>query len=400
MNKFFLNLGRQPLANNFLTKFSPKQSKYNLKLYFNTKTKMVSISKRIPSSVMFNSKYPYRSSMSLTMQSSFKKLSDEIKKRFNPTLLLEIGSNDGALIKNFDKNKVIGVEPCKNLAKITKKIDYKTFDKYWDFKLAKKIKREFKSIDVIYSANTITHISNLDNVFKSISHILDENGVVIIEDPSLLHCLNKNSYDQFYNEHIYLFSALSVRNLLSKFGLEIFDIKNLKTHGGSLRYYIKRKKNKKIKISINLKKQINRELKAGLGNFLTYKNFSNRVTKSKQKILKILNNIKERNKKVLGYGATAKAVTVLNYCDINSDLIQNFTDTTPEKINKFLPGKNIKIMKYKKNILNDYDYAFLGAWNFKDEIFKKEISFIKRGGKFITHVPFPKIIKIKKNIKL
>lgn len=395
MNKFFLNLGEQPLANNFLTKFSSKQPTYNLKLYFNTKTKMVSISKRIPSSIMFNSKYPYRSSMSITMQTSFKKLSDEIKKRFNPTLLLEIGSNDGALIKNFDKNKVIGVEPCKNLAKITKKNDYNTFDKYWDFKLAKKIKREFKSVDVIYSANTITHISNLDNVFKSICHILAENGVVIIEDPSLLQCLKKNSYDQFYNEHIYLFSALSVRNLLSKFGLEIFDIKKLKTHGGSLRYYIKRKKNKKIKIRINLKKQINRELKAGLGNFLTYKNFSNRVTKSKQRILKILNNIKKRSKKVLGYGATAKAVTVLNYCNINSDLIQNFTDTTPEKINRYMPGKNIKILQYKKNLLKNFDYVFLGAWNFKKEIINKESKFIKKGLKFITHIPTPKILKLK-----
>ena len=149
MNKFFLDLGVQPLANNFLKKYSAKQPKYNLKLYFNTKSKMVSISKRIPSSVMFNSKYPYRSSMSSTMRTSFKKLSDEIKKRFNPTLLLEIGSNDGALIKNFDKKKVIGVEPCKNLAKITKKMNYKTFDKYWDFQLATKIKREFNSVNVI-----------------------------------------------------------------------------------------------------------------------------------------------------------------------------------------------------------------------------------------------------------
>jgi methylation protein EvaC len=206
--------------------------------------------------------------------------------------------------------------------------------------------------------------------------------------------LNKNSYDQFYNEHIYLFSALSVRNLLSKFGLEIFDIKNLKTHGGSLRFYIKRKKNKKIKISINIKKQINRELKAGLDNFLTYKNFSNRVTKSKQKILKILNNIKKRNKKVLGYGATAKAVTVLNYCDIGSDLIQNFTDTTPEKINRYMPGKNIKILQYKKDLLKNFDYVFLGAWNFKKEIINKESKFIKNGLKFITHIPTPKILKL------
>jgi hypothetical protein len=166
MNKFFLNLGKQPLANNFLTKFSAKQPTYNLKLYFNTKTKMVSISKRIPSSIMFNSKYPYRSSMSSTMRYSFKKLSDEIKKRFNPNILLEIGSNDGALITHFDKKKIIGIEPCKNLAKITKKKKYLTYDDYWDLKLASKIKKKFQNVDLIYSANTITHISNLNDFFK------------------------------------------------------------------------------------------------------------------------------------------------------------------------------------------------------------------------------------------
>ena len=121
MNKFFLNLGTQPLANNFLTKYNSKQIKYNLKLYFNTKTKLVSISKRIPSKQMFNNKYPYKSSMSMTMRKSFKSLASKIIKRFNPNLLLEIGSNDGTLIQDFKKNNVIGVEPCKNLAKITKK---------------------------------------------------------------------------------------------------------------------------------------------------------------------------------------------------------------------------------------------------------------------------------------
>ena len=394
MNKKFLDLGFQPLANEYLKRYSSKQIKYKLEIYFDTKTKMVSISKRIPSPKMFNSKYPYRSSMSQTMRTSFKNLSVEIKKKFKPNKLLEIGSNDGALIKNFDKKKVIGIEPCKNLAKITKKMNYHTFDNYWDFKLAKKIKKRFKTVDVIYSANTITHISNLDDVFRSICHILSDKGIVIIEDPSLLECLKKNSYDQFYNEHIYLFSAISVKNLLAKFDLEIFDIKNLKTHGGSLRYYIKRKINKDIKINKNVKKQIYKELKAGLGNFKTYKSFSNRVIKSKQKILKILNNIKKRNKKVLGYGATAKAVTVLNYCNINNDLIKNFTDTTPEKINNYIPGKNIKILKYKKDILKNFDYVFLGAWNFKKEIINKEFKFLKKGVKFITHVPMPKILKL------
>ena len=185
---------------------------------------------------MFNNKYPYKSSMSVTMKTSFKRLSKIIKKRFNPNLLLEIGSNDGALLKNFNKKKVIGIEPCLNLAKITKKKGFKTYSLYWNRKTAKYINRKHNNIDLIYSANTLTHISNLDDVFKSIKNVLSKNGVLIIEDPSLLECLKKNSYDQFYNEHIYVFSTIALRNILKKFSLEIFDIENLKTHGGSLRY--------------------------------------------------------------------------------------------------------------------------------------------------------------------
>ena len=392
MNKFFLDLGVQPLANNFLKKYSAKQPKYNLKLYFNTKSKMVSISKRIPSSTMFNSKYPYRSSMSSTMRTSFRQLSNEIKKKFNPKLLLEIGSNDGALLTHFNKDKAIGVEPCKNLAKITKAKRYYTYDDYWDFKLSSKIKKKFKEVDLIYSANTLTHINNLNDVFKSINLILSEDGVLIVEDPSLLECIKNNAYDQFYNEHIYVFSTIALKNLLKKFNLEIFDVKNLPTHGGSLRYFIKKRSNKKYNVKLSVKKQIDKEIKNGLDKFITYKDFATKSTKSKKLFLEILKKIKKDNKKIIGYGATAKAVTVLNYCNIDHDLIKNFTDTTPEKINTFLPGKNIKILGYKKDILKKYDYAFLGAWNFKKEIFKKEKTYINNGGKFITHVPFPRII--------
>ena len=392
MNKFFLDLGVQPLANNFLKKYSAKQPKYNLKLYFNTKSKMVSISKRIPSSVMFNSKYPYRSSMSSTMRTSFRQLSNEIKKKFNPKLLLEIGSNDGALLTHFNKDKAIGVEPCKNLAKITKAKRYYTYDDYWNLELSSKIKKKFKEVDLIYSANTLTHINNLNDVFKSINLILSEDGVLIVEDPSLLECIKNNAYDQFYNEHIYVFSAIALKNLLKKFNLEIFDVKDLPTHGGSLRYFIKKRNNKKYYVKPSVKKQIDKEIKNGLEKFKTYKDFAIKSIKSKKLFIKILNKIRNNNKKIIGYGATAKAVTVLNYCNIDYDLIKNFTDTTPEKVNTFLPGKNIKILGYKKDILKNYDYAFLGAWNFKKEIFKKEKTYINNGGKFITHVPFPRII--------
>ena len=392
MNKFFLDLGKQPLANNFLFKYKTNQPKYNLKLFFNTKTKLVSISKRIPSKVMFNNQYPYKSSMSFTMRNSFKKLALEIKKNFKPKLLLEIGSNDGALIKNFNKKKVIGVEPCSNLAKITKKLGYITYSKYWNNTTARLLKKKYKKIDLIYSANTLTHISNLTEVFNSINSVLTKNGILIIEDPSLLECFKKNSYDQFYNEHIYVFSAIALKNILEKFNFQIFDIKNLKTHGGSLRYYIKRKHNKKIKIKKSVNIQFKKEISFGLSNFSTYKNFATRIISSKNKLINLLNYYKNKKKIIIGYGATAKATTVLNYCNITNKLIKYFVDTTPEKQNKYMPGTRIKILKYNQKNIIASDVIFLGAWNFKEEIFYKEKKFFKKGGRFLTHIPSPRII--------
>ena len=392
----FLDLGLQPLANKYLNKHKKlsvtKDELYQLNVCFDSKTKIVSISKKIPVQKMFNNSYPYKSSMSITMLNSFKKLSLNIKKKFNPKLFLEIGSNDGALIQNFNVNNVICVEPCSNLARITRKKGYLTYDNYWNQALAKKIKKKFNTIDVIYAANTITHIADLNDVFKSITELLSKNGILIIEDPSLLECIKQISYDQFYNEHIYVFSALAVRNLVKKFGLELFDIEKLQTHGGSLRYYIKRVDNKKLKIKKSVSIQIKKEINFGLSKISTYKKFGEKTIESRRKLISLLKNIKLNNKKIIGYGATAKATTILNYCNIDEKIIDYFVDTTPDKVNKYMPGKKILIRKYSLNLIKKVDFIFLGAWNFKKEIFKKEKKFIRNGGKFITHVPLPKIL--------
>jgi SAM-dependent methyltransferase len=394
--KKFLDLGMQPLANKYLVKinaqYKKKEQFYHLEIGFNSKTKLVSIINKVPSQKMFDNKYPYRSSMSLTMRNSFKKLSKKIIKVFKPNLILEIGSNDGSLVKNFDKKKVICVEPCKNLAILTNKKGYKTYSDYWNFKLAKKIKSENDKVDLIYSANTLSHIPNLDSVFKSICHVMTDDGILIIEDPSLLECLKKVAYDQFYNEHIYVFSLLGIKKLINKYDLEVFNIEKLNTHGGSIRYFIKRKSNLKIKINKNVKKQFKCELNFKMDKLSTYIKFKNKVEKSKKKLNSIFQKIKKQNKKIIGYGSTAKSVTVLNYCNIDKNIIDYFVDTTPDKTNKYMPGTHIYIKKYNKKFLKNVDYIFLGAWNFKNEIFKKEKNYLKRGGKFISHVPKPRII--------
>ena len=185
---------------------------------------------------------------------------------------------------------------------------------------------------------------------------------------------------------------LAISTFVKKYKLEVFDIERLSTHGGSLRYYIKRYKNKKFKVNKNVRDQLKTEIKFGLNKYKTYLKFANNVKNSKKKLREIFNKIKQNNKTIIGYGSTAKACTILAYCKIESGTLDYFLDTTPSKVGKYMPGSHIYIKKYTKPLTDEVDYVFLGAWNFKKEIFKKEKKYIKGGGKFITHIPFPQII--------
>ena len=330
--------------------------------------------------------------MSKTMQLSNYTFSNYVKKKFSPKQILEIGSNDGIFLKNFNNILRIGVEPCKNLALITNKLGIKTYANFWNKNLARKIINKHNTFEFIYSANTISHIHNLKETLSAIEISLSDNGIFVIEDPSLLDVLKKISYDQFYDEHAYVFSVLGISNLLLETELEIFDVEKISTHGGSQRIYIKKKRNK-----LNISKRVNNAIKSevdfGMNKYETYKNFANKVELSRKNLTKIFEQLKKEKKKIIGYGATYKSATVLNYCGINKDYIDYFIDTTITKQGKYTPGTHIPIIKPPTNGLDkSINYAFLGAWNFKKEIFNKEKKFIKSGGKFITHVPIPKII--------
>ena len=390
MNKVFLNLGRQPLANSFLKDVGKNTLRneffYNLKICFNTKNCLVSIAKPVNPRKQYTDKYAHRASESKTMRSAFKEIAKKLFKRFRPKKIMEIGSNDGVFLKNFNKKFVVAVEPCKNLARLTKRL-FKTYDEFWNLKLSNKlIKQKKGEIDLIFSANTISHIPNLEETFKGIYNILSKNGVLVIEDPSLLKVLQNNSYDQFYDEHVYVFSSISINNIILKYGLRLFDVEHLSTHGGSNRYYICKMEGKDKKSS-RLKKALKKEISYGLHKVESYLKFSKRVKLSKKNLFNLINKLKKKNKKIISYGATYKSTTVFNYCNLNSKLIDYVTDTTLNKQGKFTPGTHIKIVSPEYGMNDTVDYAFLGAWNFKKEIFKKEKNFFKRGGKFITHVP-------------
>ena len=297
MKKKFLNLGMHPIANSFLKKGKKNNFKseffYNLSVGFNEKNYLVSLMRPVNPKKQYTDTYAHRASESKTMRLAFNSVAKKLQKRFRPNLSMEIGSNDGVFIRNFSKKKIIAVEPCKNLAQITKKNKFKTYPDFWNKKLSKKILKENGKVDLIFSANTISHIPNLKETFDAISMILTERGTMIIEDPYLPIVIKSNSYDQFYDEHVYVFSALAIRNIVKQSNLRLFDIEPSDTHGGSMKYFICKKNNKK-KNTKRLTKYLSKEINLGLHKFYTYKKFAQRVQKSKKDLLNLLKNLKKK----------------------------------------------------------------------------------------------------------
>jgi len=389
MKKEFLDLGRQPITNKFLSKEEFKDEFfYDLKVVFDEETKLVSMRDFVKPDMMFNDNYKYNTSLSTPMVNHFKETAIMLDERFKPVNVMEIGSNDGPFIRQFDPTTAVCVEPCGNFADITYDMGYETYANFWNKELSQKIKLEHGNMDLIYSANCICHIHDLDDCFSAVANLLSDKGVFVFEDPSLLRMLERGSYDQIYDEHAHVFSVTALDNILRKNGLTIFDVDNLSVHGGSNRIYAKKSNipsDNLVKESV--RNNLMEEESFGVSNFETYEIFAKRVEYSKDHLLRCLGNLRHNGKKIVSIGATSKSSTIFNYCGIDSSLIDCVTDTTPEKQGLFTPGSHIPVVSRDSVNLNDYDYAFLGAWNFKEVIANKEREFVENGGQFITHVP-------------
>ena len=386
MKKEFLDLGRQPITNKFLSEDEFEgEFFYDLKVVFDEETKLVSIQEFVPPEMMFNEEYAYTTSLSTPMVNHFKETAEMLKMKFKPKKVLEIGSNDGPFICNFPKEDSICVEPCDNFARVTADMGYITSTEFWTTELSDKIKDSNGYVDLIYSANCVCHIQDLDDAFKAVKNLLTPGGIFVFEDPSLLRMLERGSYDQIYDEHAHIFSVIALDNLLRRNGLKIFSVDNLSVHGGSNRIYASHIDSGLAGDSV--RQNINEEMVFGLDQFETYEIFADRVKTSKKVLNRKLSNLTKNGKRIVSIGATSKSSTVFNYCGIDSSLIECVTDTTPAKQGLFTPGSHIPVVSRDSVNLNDYDYAFLGAWNFKEVIANKESEFVKSGGKFITHVP-------------
>ena len=374
-----------PLANNLLNEISFNEKKYPIKIGYFEETGLVQLYDNAPAETMFNESYVYDSSKSMTMVNHFTDIAVKLKNRFKPKSVLEIGANSGIFIQNFEDKNRIAVEPCKNFSDHLNDKGIITICEFWDFSLSNKLKNNYGEMDLIFSANTISHIQELDLCFKGIENILSENGVFILESPSLKSILKNNIIDQFYHEHHSFFSLYSITNLLKDYNLEVFDVEEIDVHGGSLRFYISKKRQKINRESIQ--NILSQELEIGIGNYDILKSSFTRMIDNLYALKKMLQKLKKDGFKIIGYGATAKLSLILNIANIGNDLVDYVLDTTPYKFNKYIPGVNIKVKEYDIELVLESDYILLGAWNYKQEILNKEKTFIKKGGKFITHIP-------------
>ena len=314
------------------------------------------------------SNYLYTSSTSSSFRNHFieaaKNYIKKLKLKPKKSYIIDIGSNDGVALKPFKDlgyKKILGVEPAKNLAKLANKNKIKTFNGFFEAKNIKKIK---KNANLILASNVFAHSDNLKEMAECMLKLLSKTGTIIIEVQYLLDTLKDLTFDNIYHEHYNYWSLTSLVNFFKQFESTIFNVERIKTHGGSIRIYIK--KGKKIKIENSVKKLLKEEENFGIKQFKTYQEFGEKIKNLKENVLKNINNLKEKNKKIIGFGAPAKATTALNYFGISRQ-IEFIVEDNKLKHNKFIPGVKIPI-KDKKNIKEKNALILVLAWNFYKEI--------------------------------
>jgi methylation protein EvaC len=390
--KFIMSFGEMPMANKFLeTKNFKNEKFYDMSVGFDENLSLFQLMQSPDPEEMFDENYAFFSGTSKYMVSHFKNFSNQIKERLKniseKKKVIEIGCNDGIMLQNFS-NKLeydyLGIEPSKNVYAVAKEKNLSVINDFFTYELALNLTNYQKKTDVIYAANVICHIPDLNNLFNGIEELLNKKGVFIFEEPYLGDVIRLTSYDQIYDEHVYLFSLLSVGKISKLFDLEIIDAYPQITHGGSMRYVIGRKGEHNI--SDNFKKLLSKEFEQGLDNFDTYLRFKDDCESSKKRLIKILNSFAEQDKKISGYAATSKSTTILNYCKIGKDIINCIYDTTPIKIDKFSPGMHIPIKHHKNFNIENTNVSLLFGWNHKKEIFEKEKNYSRNGGIWLSHI--------------
>ncbi len=384
-----LSLGFLPGVNQMQKVGSYKNFEYFFptNLVFSPSSKLFQIDNIVDKKILFPKSYPYTSSTTKILRENFKDLYFETNSLVNlekKDLVVDIGSNDGNLLKRFKDCKILGVTPEKIGHKAIKE-GVPTIINYFDKKVVNKIIKTVGKAKVITATNVFAHIDKIDELIKNILKLMKPEGVFVSESHYFLSLVETLQYDTIYHEHLRYYTVTSLKNIFNKYGLKIIKVKNIKTHGGSIRVYATKNKNFKVHKSVQI--ALKKEKK-----YLSKKNlnlFKSRVLKSKIDLLEIIKKIKSKNLNIYAVGAPSRATTLVNYVGINEDMVDYICEIKgSHKIGHYLPGTKIPIMPEEIIFKKKPQYLLLLSWHISKELIKNLKS---KGykGKFI--IPLPKI---------
>jgi hypothetical protein len=378
-------LGELPLANGLLAQKQVNEPYYNLEVLLCESCGLAQLKDLIDPKLLF-SNYVYFSSNSEGMLHSAATLVASIQPTLAAdALVIEIASNDGYLLKNYQNVKILGIDPAENIATMANNAGIPTLCAFFSQELAATLVSQGKMADVIHANNVMAHVPDINGFVRGIQLLLKKTGKAIIEVPHLLDLFQKLEFDTIYHEHVYYFGLKPLMSLFERHKLEIFDVEKISIHGGTLRLFVGQVGQNVI--SPNIEIIMNQEITANLYDKNSYQKFMLQLAFLKQTIISLLQSLKTQGKKIAAYGASAKGTTLLNYFGINNVFLDFVVDRSVEKCGKLTPGTQLSICS--PDALEQVDYALLLAWNFADEIIRQQQKFIGKGGRFI--IPLPKV---------
>ncbi len=389
----FLDLWMSPLANSNLTEsqLNAVEMFFPLHVYVCHACLLVQLEECSSPDRIF-SDYDYFSSYSDSWLGHAQKYSEQVIKRFGlneSSQVIEIASNDGYLLRNFCGQgiPVLGIEPALNVAEVAREKGFATIVEFFGEKLACELTGKGTQADLLIGNNVLAHVPALNDFVRGLKVLLKPQGVITMEFPHLMRLMAENQFDTIYHEHFSYFSFCTVQKIFAKHGLNVFDVEELSTHGGSLRIYCCHEEDSTKSIQPRVLELQHREEKEGFGQLEHYLSFSGRVIYVKRQLLLFLISAKEAGKTIVGYGAPAKGNTLLNFCGIRTDFIDYTVDRSPHKQGKFLPGTHIPVHEPDVIKRTKPDYLLILPWNLKDEIMQ-QMAFIRDwGGAFVVPIP-------------
>jgi len=397
LRQTFVDLGMSPLCQTQITRDQLNQMErfFPLHTYVCSECFLVQLQEYVSPDEIFSADYPYYSSYSTSWVAHARRYVEHVHHDFEigpNDLVVEIASNDGYLLQHFVERKIrcLGVEPAQGVAEAARQKGIRTITRFFGTQTAKDLRAAEGPARLVLGNNVLAHVPNVNDFVGGVELILDERGFATFEFPHLMRLVESNQFDTIYHEHFSYFSLLAVRRIFENHGLCVFDVRELETHGGSIRLYVCRPGVYEVHARVPALER--RERDAGYADLATYVDFAERVRETKRRLLSFLVQAKDTGKRVVGYGAPGKGNTLLNYCGIREDFIDYTVDLNPHKQGTYTPGTRIPIHDPSRIFETRPDYVLILPWNLAKEITQQMSRIREWGGRFVIPIPEVRVL--------